>query len=98
MSAIPGEAPPAIRLSRSREQLQELFEEPESNGDSPNHHFPRSKVMRLFAGNRSLALLALGAGGLLLFKKPALVMRTLRLIPMSAVMRMVVARFMSRGG
>jgi hypothetical protein len=100
MNAIPDDdsAPAVIRMSRNREELQHIFigeEETEGQSGAGRHAFPRSKTMRLLTGNGGIALLAIGAGSLLLMK-PKLLMRAARMIPMSAVARMVAARILTR--
>jgi hypothetical protein len=83
------------KLRGSRRELRHLFLDPE--GDHSSRNFPRSKVMRLLTGSRGAALLVIGAGGLFLLR-PKLLTSVVRVLPLSALLRMAAVRFMNRGG
>ena len=85
------------RLAASREELKRLLEPPEPAaggrampGGSPGA-FPRSHTLQLLMSGRGLGALGAAAAGLLL-ARPAWALRVLRLLPASAVARMLVAR------
>jgi hypothetical protein len=96
--------PPSVRLARSRAELQELFKPEESEapgGDAragrQQGAFPRSMTMKLLtrgSGAGGLAVMALA----LFATSPAKAMRLLRLLPMSAITKIVVARFIQSRG
>ena len=101
----PPAEPAAARLARSRAELQELFE-PEQTATAPGADprtarqrgaFPRSMTMRLLtkgSGAGGLAVMALA----LFATSPTKAMRLLRLLPMSAITKILVAQFIrSRG-
>lgn len=81
------------RMDESRRELKDLFAPP----DQPARGVfrPRSKIMRSLTGNGGLALLAVGAGGLLL-AKPRLVKHFVRMIPIGTLARMAAMKFMAR--
>jgi hypothetical protein len=85
-----------LRLDESRRELKDLFDPP-ADPANRGEFSPRSKIMRSLTGNGGLALLAVGAGGLLL-AKPKLVMHFLRMIPVGALARMAAAKFMAGRG
>lgn len=85
------------RLNSSRQELRDLFVE-EKDEEARNNHsaqFPRSRIMRLLTGNGGMALLAVGAGGILL-ARPKLLMRAVRMVPMGALLRMFADKVMTR--
>jgi hypothetical protein len=57
---------------------------------------PRSKTMQFLTGNGAVALLAVGAGGILL-SRPQLALRLFRVVPIGAVVRALALRYMTRG-
>lgn len=96
--------PPSARLARSRAELASLFE-PEASaraGDGtrstdPDRAFPRSMTMKLLtkgAGAGGLAVTAL----VLFAASPAKAMKLLRYLPVSAITKILVARFIDSRG
>jgi hypothetical protein len=82
------------RLAESRQELRRLLEPqgPGNPGGSPGASgFPRSRTMRMLMSNRGLGTLGAAAAGLLV-ARPALALRLLRLVPISAVARAVMVR------
>ena len=92
----------AARLARSRAELQALFEPEQSAPGAPGAAqergaFPRSKTMKLLtkgAGPAGLAVMALA----LFATSPAKARMLLRYLPMSAITKIVVARFINSRG
>jgi len=90
------------RLAQSRAEISRLLEPPpagEAGESSPREGslfggFPRSRTMRALMTGRGLGAVGAIAGGLLL-ARPALAWRLIRLLPTSAVARLVIARVMS---
>lgn len=89
-----------VRMAQSRAEIARLLEPPPPGGDggqSAAHEdslfggFPRSRTMRLLMSGRGLGAVGAVAGGLLM-ARPALAWRLVRLLPTSAVTRLVVAR------
>jgi hypothetical protein len=86
------------RLAQSREELRVLLDPPPSarNGGSQFSAnglggFPRSRTMQALLSSRGLGTLGALAGGLLI-ARPALALRLLRLVPASAVGKMLIAK------
>jgi hypothetical protein len=85
------------RLAQSREELRVLLDPPPSagvgGGSSANGlgGFPRSRTMQALLSSRGLGTLGALAGGLLI-ARPALALRLLRLVPASAVGKMLIAK------
>lgn len=100
MSA-PGEAEREAllaRLAESRAEISRLLEPPAPGGadeaaaeSRPDGSFPRSRLMRALMSGRGLGAVGAIAGGLVL-SRPRLAWRLLRLLPTSAVTRMVIGR------
>ncbi len=89
------------RLAQSREELRLLLDPPPAQSDGSgaagaNGHagFPRSRTMQMLLSSRGLGTLGALAGGLLI-ARPALALRLLRLLPASAVAKMLMARAVS---
>ncbi|HEY2465028.1 MAG TPA: hypothetical protein VGI32_13300 [Steroidobacteraceae bacterium] len=88
------------RLAQSREELRVLLDPPAAESGAGaarmNGHsgFPRSRTMQMLMSSRGLGTLGALAGGLLI-ARPALALRLLRLVPTSAVAKMLMARAMS---
>lgn len=90
------------RLAQSRAEISRLLEPPppgEAGESAPREDsifggFPRSRTMRALMTGRGLGAVGALAGGLLL-ARPALAWRLIRLLPTSAVTRLIVARVMS---
>jgi hypothetical protein len=85
------------RLAQSREELRALLDPPPAeSGDGAarmNGHagFPRSRTMQMLLSSRGLGTLGALAGGLLI-ARPALALRLLRLVPTSAVAKMLMTK------
>jgi hypothetical protein len=86
------------RLAQSREEVRAILDPPPgeyaAGGPLPgNGHggFPRSRTMQMLMSSRGLGTLGALAGGLLI-ARPALALRLLRLLPASAVAKMLMAR------
>ena len=89
------------RLAQSREELRALLDPPpgESDGGGAarmNGHagFPRSRTMQMLLSSRGLGALGALAGGLLI-ARPALALRLLRFVPVSAVGKILMAKAVS---
>ena len=89
------------RLAQSRAEISRLLEPPpEDGGDAGTGpsgaagSFPRSRIMRALMSGRGLGAVGAMAGGLLI-ARPGLAWRLLRIIPTSAVARVVVGKVMS---
>jgi hypothetical protein len=89
------------RLAQSREELRLLLDPPPAQGNGSaeagmNGHagFPRSRTMQMLLSGRGLGTLGALAGGLLI-ARPALALRLLRLVPASAVAKMLMAKAVS---
>jgi hypothetical protein len=89
------------RLAASRQELRRVLDPPRTDGggadggsgDHPEG-FPRSRTMRLLMSGRGLGTVGAVVAGLLL-ARPTLALRLLRMLPASAVARMVMARVFS---
>ncbi len=87
------------RLAASREELREILDPPrkQPNGadgaaaGEASGAFPRSRTMQLLLSGRGLGTLGAAAAGLLV-ARPALALRLLRLLPVSAIGKMILAR------
>lgn len=86
------------RLSQSREELRVLLDPPPTANDGGSQPavnglggFPRSRTMQALLSSRGLGTLGALAGGLLI-ARPALALRLLRLVPASAVAKMLMAK------
>src|ERR1700761_2699530 len=86
------------RLAQSREELRVLLDPPPSSGNGAGEFsanglggFPRSRTMQALLSSRGLGTLGALAGGLLI-ARPALALRLLRLVPASAVAKMLMAK------
>ena len=91
-----------VRLAQSRAEISRLLDPPaEGGGDDTGPRprragegFPRSRTMRALMSGRGLGAVGAMAGGLLI-ARPGLAWRLLRILPTSAVARVVVAKVMS---
>jgi hypothetical protein len=88
------------KLDASRQEIRRVLDPPPRNeaaagvsGALPGG-FPRSRTMQLLMSGRGLGTVGAVAAGLLL-ARPALALRLLRLLPASAVARMVMTRAFS---
>jgi hypothetical protein len=86
------------RLAQSREELRSILDPPavpaNGSGESTANGlggFPRSRTMQALLSSRGLGTLGALAGGLLI-ARPALALRLLRLVPASAVGKMLIAK------
>ena len=86
------------KLAQSREELRVLLDPPPAanNGSGAaaangSGGFPRSRTMRALLSSRGLGALGALAGGLLI-ARPALALRLLRLVPASAVAKMLMTK------
>jgi hypothetical protein len=84
------------KLAQSREELRAILDPPPDqpgDGQMPGTaaSFPRSRTMQMLMSGRGLGTLGALAGGLLI-ARPALALRLLRLVPASAVAKMVMGR------
>jgi hypothetical protein len=89
------------RLAQSREELRIVLDPPPqaANGGAESSinglgGFPRSRTMQALLSSRGLGTLGALAGGLLI-ARPALALRLLRLVPASAVGKMLMAKAVS---
>jgi hypothetical protein len=89
------------RLALSREELRTLLDPPPTEGNGGAHSganglggFPRSRTMQMLLSSRGLGTVGALAGGLLL-ARPALALRLFRLVPASAVAKMLMAKAVS---
>jgi len=86
------------RLAASRQELRRVLDPPRSEGEGgegvPGDYpggFPRSRTMQLLMSGRGLGTVGAVLAGLLL-ARPTLALRLLRMLPASAVARMVMTR------
>ena len=91
------------KLAQSREEIRRALDPPrlEAGDDgaaqSVASEFPRSRTMRALLSSRGLGAAGALAGGLLI-ARPALALQLLRLVPVSAVGKMLIAKLISRLG
>lgn len=92
-----------VRLAQSRAEISRLLDPPAEGGvddagprpsGTGGGGFPRSRTMRALMSGRGLGAVGAMAGGLLI-ARPGLAWRLLRILPTSAVARVVVAKVMS---
>jgi hypothetical protein len=84
------------RLETSREELRRVLDPPrrEAGGaaqDAAAGRFPRSRTMQMFTSGRGIGTLGAVAAGLLI-ARPALALRLLRMVPVSAVAKTLLLR------
>jgi hypothetical protein len=91
------------RLAQSRAEIRRLLEPPDADADagpapsgSPGR-FPRSRTIQALMSGRGLGAIGAIASGLVL-ARPALAWRLIRLLPTSAVARMILARIVRSVG
>jgi len=89
------------RLAQSRAELRLLLDPPPAQGNGSgapgmmgHSGFPRSRTMQMLLSSRGLGALGALAGGLLI-ARPALALRLLRFVPVSAVGKMLMAKAVS---
>jgi hypothetical protein len=81
------------KLTRSRADLQYLIEDGEKRERSDE--FPRSKTMKLLTSGGGVALLAIAAGAVLLYR-PSLATRVVRTMPVGPLLRSLAMNVLSR--
>ena len=83
------------RLAESREELRLVFEpppnQPDADGASRHAGFPRSRTIQMLMSGRGLGTLGALAAGLIA-ARPALALRLLRMLPATAIGRMLLLR------
>jgi hypothetical protein len=86
------------RLAQSRQELRSVLDPPrgqsDGNGATSSHghsEFPRSRTMQMLLSSRGLGTVGALVGGLLI-ARPAMALRILRLLPASAIGKMLLAR------
>ena len=84
------------RLAQSREELRVVFEptnQPDADGGTGARHggFPRSRTLQMLMSGRGLGTLGALAAGLIA-ARPALALRLLRMLPATAIGRMLLVR------
>jgi hypothetical protein len=85
------------KLAQSRAELRVTLDPPpptpgsEAAAGSGRGEFPRSRTMQALLSSRGLGTLGAMVGGLLI-ARPALALRLLRLVPASAVGKMLIAK------
>src|SRR5271165_6692818 len=89
------------KLAESRAEVSRVLDPPrvQSGGNgqagAPGHSgFPRSRTMRMLLSSRGLGTMGALAAGLLV-ARPALALRLLRFLPVSAVAKTLIARALS---
>jgi hypothetical protein len=89
------------KLAQSREEIQHLLDPPRDpvngNGEAAagsRSGFPRSRTMRVLLSGRGLGTIGALCGGLLM-ARPGLALRLLRMVPASAVAKILVSRAVS---
>ena len=86
-----------VRLAQSREELRTVFEPPsdppDADGGTGARHagFPRSRTIKMLMSGRGLGTLGALAAGLIA-ARPALALRLLRMLPATAIGRMLLVR------
>jgi len=93
------------RLAKSREEVRQVLDPPRvaSGGDetqaahSVAGEFPRSRTMRALLSSRGLGAAGALVGGLLI-ARPSLALRLLRMVPVSAVGKMLISKAISGFG
>ena len=92
-----------VRLAQSRAEIRRLLEPPVADADAgpassgSRAGFPRSRTMQALMSGRGIGTIGAIASGLVL-SRPALAWRLIRLLPTSAVARMILARIMRSVG
>jgi len=83
------------KLASTRQELIDLLRHDSAESLAEEHAFPRSRTMRLLLGGGGAKTLAVVAAGLLL-SRPALGWRLLRMVPLRAVTRSLLAALATR--
>jgi hypothetical protein len=85
------------KLARSREEVRQILDPPRNelgaNGGPPasDGSFPRSRTMRALLSNKGIGAVGALASGLLI-ARPSLALKMLRLVPVSAVGKMLLTK------
>lgn len=85
------------KLAQSRAEMRQILDPPPgepgvAGGPSTsNGQFPRSRTMRALLSSRGLGAVGALAGGLLV-ARPSLALRVLRMVPLSAVGKMLIGK------
>lgn len=91
------------KLAQSREEVSRWLDPPRDTagngaagvaGAAAHSGFPRSRTMRMLMSSRGLGALGAVAAGLLI-SRPALALRLLRFLPISALAKTLIARAVS---
>ncbi|HWX80024.1 MAG TPA: hypothetical protein VNZ02_08045 [Steroidobacteraceae bacterium] len=89
------------KLAQSREEVSRLLDPPRGNSatngqaGAPGHSdFPRSRTMKILLSGRGLGAIGALAAGLLI-ARPALALRLLKVLPVSALAKTLIARVMT---
>ena len=87
-----------VRLAASRQEIRRLLDPPrneaaarDSISGGGSGEFPRSRTMQMLMNGRGLGTLGAIAAGLLM-ARPALALRLLRMLPVSAIARTLLMR------
>lgn len=91
---IPGTDNAHERLAESRLELRQMFDCGDGASQVGNGTFPRSRTMRLLIEHPGLAVAAALVGGLLI-ARPGTAGRMLRTLPLAAVGRMILIRYLA---
>jgi hypothetical protein len=89
------------RLAASRQEVRRVLDPPRADGEGADgglgahpEGFPRSRTMQLLMSGRGLGTVGAVVAGLLV-ARPTLALRLLRMLPASAVAKMVMSRAFS---
>ena len=85
------------KLEQSRKELRRVLDPPPDGGSGTGKEagtFPRSRTLRMLMSGRGVGALGAVAAGLLM-ARPALALRILRMLPASAIGRMLLVRAVS---
>ena len=87
------------KLAQSREEIRRVLDPPRDHPDASQRgsqganpgSFPRSRTLQLLMSGRGMGAVGAAAAGLLI-ARPALALRILRLLPASAIGKMLLSR------
>ncbi|MGH8264928.1 MAG: hypothetical protein ACRETU_00485 [Steroidobacterales bacterium] len=83
----------AARLAESRLELRQMLDH--RLNDGTNGRFPRSRAMQALMDHPALAVAAAVTGGFLI-ARPGMIRRVASFVPVAAIARMLVARYVTR--
>ncbi|HZF16319.1 MAG TPA: hypothetical protein VE046_10290 [Steroidobacteraceae bacterium] len=83
------------RLAESRVALRQMLDSGDDDAGDGGGSFPRSRTMRLLVEHPALAIAAAVVGGMLILK-PGTLRRVARTVPLAAVGRMLLMRYLAR--